>query len=90
MSFNKSQEIFTYVLNGSTLTITQDYGLTAVALLLKSGSGAYSGSRTIGGIASTPIPLGINIPLTITSEQSKYIDELLIDGSGGVIEIIGR
>ena len=90
MSFNKSQEIFTYVLNGSTLTITQDYGLTAVALLLKSGYGSYTGNRTIGSIASAPIPLGINIPLTITSLQSKYIDELLIDGSGGIIEIIGR
>lgn len=90
MSFDKKQEIFTYVLNGSTFTIIKDYGLTAVALLLKSGTGSYQGNRKVGSTPSAPIPLAVNVPVTITSESSKYIDELLIDGSGGVIDIIGR
>lgn len=86
----KNQKIFTNVLSASTLTIMESDGLTAVSLQLTAGAGSYSGTRTVSGVASTPIPLALNTPVTITSEQTKFIDDLLIDGSAGTIEIIGR
>lgn len=86
----KNQKIFTYVLSASTLTIMKEDGLTAISLQLTAGAGSYSGTRAIGAVNSTPIPLAVNTPVTITSEQTKYIDELIIDASAGTIEIIGR
>lgn len=86
----KNQKIFTYVLVGGTLTILEEYGLTAVSLLLIGGGGSYVGSKSLGAINSTPIPLSVNTPVTITAEDSKFIDGLVINGTAGNIQIIGR
>ena len=88
--FDKKQKLFTYVLSSSTLNIVESYGVTAVALKLTSGAGSYSGTKSLGAINSIAIPLAVNEAVTLTSEQTKYIDELLIDASSGVIEIIAR
>ena len=90
MGFDKKQNIFTYTLTGTTLTINETDGITAVSLLLTAGAGTYLGSKRIGGIISNPIALVVNQGVTITAEQTKYIDNLVIDGSGGTIEIIAR
>jgi len=88
--FDKKQKLFTYVLTANTLSIIESYGLTAIALKLTAGAGSYLGTKSIGAINSSAIPLVVNEPVTLSSEQSKYIDELLIDASAGVIEIIAR
>lgn len=88
--FDKKQKLFTYVLTASTLTILESYGVTAVALKLTAGAGSYSGTKSLGAINSVAIPLVVNEAVTLTSEQTKYIDELLIDASAGTIEIIAR
>jgi hypothetical protein len=91
MNFDKKQQLFTYVLSGGTLTINEEYGITALALRLTAGAGSYEGTKKLGGlISSTPIPLVANEPVTVSSEQSKYISELIIDATGGTIEIIAR
>ena len=90
MSFDKKQPLFTYVLSGATLTINEEYGITAVALKLTAGAGTYSGTKRLGSTSSTPIPLVISEPVTVSSEQSKYISEFIIDATGGTIEIIAR
>jgi hypothetical protein len=90
MSFEKKQKMFTYVLSGTTLTITEDDGITAIALKLTAGTGTYEGTKQLKAVASAPISLVVNEPVTISSEQTKYIDELIIDASGGTIEIIAR
>ena len=87
---NKKQAIFTYTLTNSTLTINENDGITAVALKLTSGAGSYRGNKKIGNVDSSATSLVVDNPVTITSEQSKYIDELVIDCTGGVIEIIAR
>jgi hypothetical protein len=88
--FDKKQKLFTYVLTANTLSIIESYGLTAIALKLTAGAGSYLGTKSIGTINSSAIPLVVNEAVTLSSEQSKYIDELLIDASAGVIEIIAR
>ena len=88
--FDKKQKLFTYVLTANTLNIVESYGVTAVALKLTAGAGSYLGTKSLGAINSVAIPLVVNEAVTLTSEQTKYIDELLIDASAGVIEIIAR
>jgi hypothetical protein len=88
--FDKKQKLFTYVLTASTLTILESYGVTAVALKLTAGAGSYLGTKSLGAINSVAIPLVVDEAVTLTSEQTKYIDELLIDASAGTIEIIAR
>lgn len=88
--FEKKQAIFTYTLAGTTLTISESDGITCVALKLTVGAGTYQGNKKIGGIDSTPTALVVNEPVTISSEQTKYIDNLIIDASAGTIEIIAR
>ena len=88
--FDKKQKLFTYVLTSNTLNIVESYGLTAIALKLTAGAGSYLGTKSLGAINSIAIPLIVNEAVTLTSEQTKYIDELLIDASAGVIEIIAR
>jgi hypothetical protein len=90
MSFDKKQPIFTYVLSAGTLTINEEFGITAVALKLTAGAGTYSGTKPLGAISSAPIPLVVGEPITISSEQSKYISEFIIDATAGTIEIIAR
>jgi hypothetical protein len=90
MGFEKKQKLFTYVLSGTTLTITEEEGITAIALKLTAGAGTYQGTKALKSVNSTTIPLVVGEPVTISSEQTKYIDELIIDGSAGTIEIIAR
>lgn len=88
--FDKKQNLFTYVLTNDTLTIIESFGLTAIALKLTAGAGSYLGTKKLGDLSSSAIPLIINEAVTLTSDQTKYIDELIIDGSAGTIEIIAR
>jgi hypothetical protein len=90
MAFEKKQNIFTYTLTGTTLTINESDGITAISLLLTAGAGSYQGTKRINGVVSNAISLVANQGVTITAEQSKYIDSLVIDASAGTIEIIAR
>lgn len=88
--FGKKQAIFTYTLTGGTLTINETDGVTAVAMKLLSGTGTYQGTKKIGTIDSTATPLVVNNGVTVTAEQTKYIDSFTIDATGGSVEIIAR
>jgi len=88
--FDKAQKIFTTTLTAGTLTIIAEYGVTAVSLKLTAGAGTYQGTKQLGTIVSTPNALVVDKPVVVSSEQSKYIDELIIDATGGTIEIIAR
>jgi hypothetical protein len=88
--FDKKQAIFTYVLTSGVLVINEEDGITAVAMKLLSGAATYSGTKIINGIQSTPTPLVVDKSITVTSEQTKYIDSLTIDATGGSVEIIAR
>ena len=88
--FDKAQRIFTYTLSNNVLVIKETDGITAVALRLVSGAGTYQGTKVIGSISSTATSLTVDKAITITSEETKYLDEFTIDASAGVIEIIAR
>lgn len=90
MSFDKKQQMFTYVLSGTTLTINEEDGITAIALKLTAGAGTYEGTKQLKTVASAPISLVVNESVTISSEQTKYISELTINATAGTIEIIAR
>lgn len=88
--FDKAQKIFTTTLTNSQLLIKQEYGVTVVAIKLISGAGTYQGTKQLGTIVSTPTSLVIDKAVVVSSEQSKYIDEFIIDCPAGVIEVIAR
>ncbi len=88
--FDKKQAIFTYTLTSGTLTINETDGITAVAMKLLSGTATYAGTKKIGNVDSTPTPLVVDKSITVTSEQTKYVDSFTIDATGGSVEIIAR
>ncbi len=89
MGINK-QNIFTSILDNSTLLIKEEYGVTAVALKLTAGTASYIGSKRLGAVASVAIPLEVDKPVTVSAETGRFIDDFLIDATGGVLEIIAR
>lgn len=88
--FDKAQAIFTYTLTNGSLTINAADGITAVAMKLLGGAATYAGTKKIGNIDSTPTSLVVDKDITVTSEQSKYIDSFTINAAGGSVEIIAR
>lgn len=88
--FDKSQAIFTYTLTAGILVINVADGITAVAMKLTSGTGTFKGTKRIGTVDSTATSLVANDPVTVSAEQTKYLDQFTIDASAGVIEIIAR
>lgn len=88
--FDKSQAVFTYTLTNNILVINAVDGITAVAMRLVSGSATYKGTKKIGAIDSTPSTLIVDKAITVTSDETKYLDEFTIDASAGVVEIIAR
>jgi len=88
--FDKAQGIFTYTLTGGTLTINAADGVTAVAMKLTGGAGTYKGNKKIGSLDSIATALAIDKAVTVSAEQTKYIDSFIIDATAGVVEIIAR
>lgn len=88
--FDKGQQVFTTTLVGTTLIIKAEYGITVVAMKLTAGAGSYKGTKSLGVIPSTANPLAVDKSVTISSEISKYLDEVIIDATAGTIEIIAR
>jgi hypothetical protein len=64
--FDKKQKLFTYVLTNDTLTILEEYGVTAIALKLTAGAGSYLGTKNLGSIASASIALVLNESVTLS------------------------
>ena len=83
-----NQKIWTQELTNSTLLITEDFGLSSISLVLKSGTGSVDGTLTLeNSVPSTPINLAVGIPLTITGYTA--LDGISIVTTG-VISIIGK
>ena len=80
---------WTYVINGEAITIDVPNNLKTISFELVSGSGSFTGQTTSGELASTPIPLYVNKPVTLSSGSINNIAGITIDGSSGVINIVG-
>ena len=80
---------WTYVLNGSSILIDESYNLKNISIELVSGTGNFSGETTSGGVPSTIVPLYVNKPVTLTSGGINNISGITIDGTSGVVNIVG-
>jgi hypothetical protein len=84
-----TQNIFTYQLNASSITIDETYGLTAVSMVLTAGTGSFAGTAFLAnGVASTPIDLVINQPISIPSQSGAPLTNLTITTTG-IVSILG-
>ncbi len=84
-----TQNIFTYQLSAGTLVIDSTYGLTAVSMVLISGTGSFTGLATLNnGVASTPIDLVLNQPISLPSPSGAPLNNLTITTTG-VVSILG-
>jgi hypothetical protein len=84
-----TQNIFTYQLSAGTLIIDTTYGLTAISMVLTSGTGSFTGLLVLNnGVMSTPIDLVLNQPISIPSSSGAPLNNLTITTTG-VVSIIG-
>lgn len=84
-----SISFFTYIINGESLTITDDFNLKNISIELISGTGSFTGEANANGVASIAIPLYVNKPVTLTTNSINTISGLTIDGTSGVINLVG-
>jgi hypothetical protein len=84
-----TQNLWTYELNNSTLAIDETFGLTALSIVLVSGTGTLLGNGGLNnGLVSTPIILAVGQPITIASPSGAVFQQLSI-ATTGVMNIIG-
>lgn len=84
-----TQNLWTYKLSNSTIVIDSTYGLTAISLVLNSGTGTILGGASLNnGVASTQIDLVVGQPVTISSQGGSNLNNLTITTTG-VVAIIG-
>jgi hypothetical protein len=79
---------WTYVLNGSSLLIDASFSFKNLSMELVSGTGSFQGDLISSGIPAAPIPLIVQKPVTVTTASTNIIQYLLIDATGGVINIM--
>lgn len=84
------QKTWTYQISAGSLTITNDFGLVKLSIVLQSGTGTIVGTELCNGIASTPINLVIGQPILVTGDTSGVpISEYTITTTG-VVALIGQ
>jgi hypothetical protein len=79
---------WTYVLNGSSLVIDASFSFKNLSMELVSGTGSFQGDLISSGIPAAPIALIVQKPVTVTTASTNIIQYLLIDATGGVINIM--
>lgn len=86
-----TENIFTTEINGAVLVLDSSYGLNTISLVLTAGVGTLTGSSVCpNGVASTTINLVVNQPLTLSASSNSVLDGLVIDGTAGVISLLGK
>ena len=85
MSVAISENVGTFQLSASTLSIVAEWGVTKISLLLVSGTVTYTGSMKLGSTSSSAITL-TETPLTLSFDFP--IDGFTIDATSGVVIII--
>ena len=79
---------WTYQLINSTLLIDETFNLKNISIELVAGGGSFTGELTAGVLASAPMPLYLNKPVTLTSGGYNNISGITIDASGGTVNIV--
>jgi hypothetical protein len=84
-----TQNLWTFQLSNATIVIDDSYGLTAISLVLLSGTGSLLGGASLNnGAVSTQIDLVVGQPLTIPSQSGANLNNLTITTTG-IVNIIG-
>lgn len=87
----RSQEIYTLSITNAIFIVTGDMSLQTISMNLSAGTGQFTGSLVVNGVASTPIVLAVNQPVTLASDTGQPLDGITIDcTAGGTIDIIAR
>jgi hypothetical protein len=87
----RTQQIYTTVLSTSTFTIIPEMSIQSISISLVSGVGQFTGSLPLGALVSSPIPLIVNQPVTISSDSGLPLEGIVVDCTGGgVINLIAR
>lgn len=83
-----TQNLWTKQITNETLVIDEAYGLSAISIVLNSGTGTILGGGVLNNaVASSPIDLVIGQPITIPT-SSYTLDNLTITTTG-VVAIMG-
>lgn len=83
-----TQNLWTKQITNETIVIDESYGLSAISIVLNSGTGTIVGGATLmNAVNSSPIDLVIGQPITIPS-SSYTLDNLTITTTG-VVAIMG-
>ena len=85
---NQPDNIFTYTLTNGTLILLAEFGVRSIAMKLISGAATFEGTMKLGILDSTPIPLVVNDPVSISDDNN--IDGFKIVATSGVVQIIAR
>jgi hypothetical protein len=84
-----TQNLWTKQITNSTLVIDENYGLSAVSIVLNSGTGTFLGGGSLNNaVVSSPIDLVIGQPITLGGNSGVPLDNLTITTTG-VVAIIG-
>jgi hypothetical protein len=84
------QKTWTYKLSASSLTITNDFGLVKLSIVLQTGTGTILGSELCNGIASVPIDLVVGQPILVLGDTSGVpISDYTITTTG-IVALIGQ
>ena len=84
------QKTWTYQISAGSLTITNNFGLVKLSIVLQSGTGTILGTELCNGLASIPIDLVIGQPILVTGDSSGTpISEYTITTTG-VVALIGQ
>lgn len=80
------ENVGTYTLTSSTLTIQESFGVRNISLLLVSGTVTVTGSMKLGSTVSSALTLAADKPLNLSFDFP--IDGLIIDATSGVVTIV--
>ncbi len=84
------QKTWTYKISASSLTITNDFGLVKLSIVLQTGTGSVLGSELCNGIASVPIDLVVGQPILVLGDTSGVpISDYTITTTG-IVALIGQ
>jgi hypothetical protein len=86
-----TENIFTTEVNGVLFNLDSTYGLNTISLVLIAGLGTIQGSSVCpNGVTSNPVKLVLNQPLTLSASSNSVLDGIIIDGTAGIISIVGK
>lgn len=81
----QGQKTFTSYFENEEVTITSDWGITSMSIVLVSGAGTFKGNAILpNGIESKEIDLIVGFPIT-TPSTGGFVDGVTITTTGKVL-----